>query len=1506
MRKLIIPLIILMLIPLAIAAFEPVGSAQCHTDTFGPDTYIPKGNYCWGDNDRLFYRHSTYTWSNEIYVDGKPTTYKTSSWDGKFTEAGDPSGNNDAIHGILYDDYLELIQVENVKEQEDKQREAGISGSLAGSNYNEVCKSNQFIRIIDITNGVHGLQTYCTNKKGDDFSSPPAIGDFDIDNKESAECDSDSFMYKIEIGSKSGSNKITALKLYCKNFQGSETSSSKIIGDTNSDLEELECPSGEFIQGFKGLHDSDNIYSMGPICAKEVKQEETPKNACGDIKVGVMGASNIASKGSKSLRGYPSFYLKKLCPSPTVWELKAIGGYTQEKMNNKLLQKVIDSNLDVLIFTPSGNSCEKGHDTMFHVEEALKRTTSIKRVIIMGISTRKNSRTKCAQNFNQLLKDKFPELKAKYPNIELFEYWSLLEDPNVENRCAYCNNGKSGDNVHWDKVGAARVALQLHAKIFNNGGDAKCLPTDLAGIAACIKEPQVTPGRGTPPTQSSTQPVAQTINQQCSDPDQCKKIDEVWLRFSPLLNINKGVYVAKQGWTTSTVAYGGTTAPSVAPTQPGITPTGGTSVTISNIDALKTASVSEINSFITKNLGAQYIEDVEYLTRILSIERGCSLKWEEERGAIAQVVINRVKTPGKWGDTVKAVVATNGGKSWFGASSSKIQDSNRGISGTDSRDCLVSALKFLTCQGLESQGATEIGGRTHFVHRCTQEAQGRKVPSWNYDNPLQVQSEKCAAHFSGKDTSAKACSVRFYKGPPPTISQPAVAASPSIGTTLGSTKILAIGDSHSAHYYYGKELHQLLINTGTNVNSYAIGGSVSKNWIDGRSGKQRSSAGFIYSIHRAPDGSESDLSSSVSYSLNKLISQHNPGTIIISLGTNSVGKHISSGTSAYNDAGKLAKIASTSANCIWVGPPQYKSRDLVDIQNAAKSLKLVVEQNGCKFIDSTTLTDKSNMADSVHYNSVGGKAWAEKVYSAITTSFPITTTLTAVPTTWDSEEYVHMPYPDALNVDGGESVYEDYFNKPTANGARPTAAPKNMGYVWIPKEAQGKSVDLLIALHGWRSFTHPGSNVYLKPPGQTFQEKDIDLLVKQYMGSGQSVPIVIAAPMHDRGPKKTVFTTDVYDVNTHITLIEKELATKGITIKRVSLMGHSNANCGGSLARAAQALQKYPLYMFASADGTCDNQDYLVKHLDFLKNKATFVFHMHQSSKPGDDKAAASVKKYGGITDPNVNPALKDLYRENWVSNDGKFYTYNIIGYKNHFHGTIPNDILKEVLPRFFKPGGTAVAGPTAPQTPQAPSKAGITQTYKSKNNGNRNVGYITSTTFNKAQPVLIYFYLGGQGSSIKKISSSQKANFNTLLSGKNAIIIIPQIPYGGETSWYKNGYDQTIDEIKSKLNFNSISSIRFAAHSMGGVAVKNILSKATTYTPEKIILLDACSASWCTSIAKSNIPMNVYQNKNGFGNYGRNEKQIKSELGGYSHVNINVVSEKHNTIPIKYLTKIT
>ena len=354
----------------------------------------------------------------------------------------------------------------------------------------------------------------------------------------------------------------------------------------------------------------------------------------------------------------------------------------------------------------------------------------------------------------------------------------------------------------------------------------------------------------------------------------------------------------------------------------------------------------------------------------------------------------------------------------------------------------------------------------------------------------------------------------------------------------------------------------------------------------------------------------------------------------------------------------------------------------------------------------------------------------------------------------ETDQYISLAYPNELFIasesrfieihDGTEKYKKAEYkssnldqNFPSAierdkvYSTRPPAAPPNKGYIWIPKEACGKSVDLLIALHGWRSLKYPTDSVYLNIPGQETKQKEFDTIIRSAINSKTSVPIIVAAPMDDRGPHEEVFQ-DAFDINTYISRINILLIPTSTTIARVSLLGHSNANCGGSLAKSAMNLQGYPLYLYASADGTCGATNFfeITNHrspekngqtenfdlLKSLKQKNTIVFHMHQN----DVGAAKAIK--------SVSPGSKDAaaqfpekFVDTWMSNDGRLFTYKVspsLDEPDKIHGRIPGDLLQEILPRFFSPTGK----PILPTTSSTPSKA-----TPQIQGGTTNAGLLTS-----------------------------------------------------------------------------------------------------------------------------------------------------------------------------------
>ncbi|MBU0460471.1 MAG: metallophosphoesterase [Nanoarchaeota archaeon] len=303
--------------------------------------------------------------------------------------------------------------------------------------------------------------------------------------------------------------------------------------------------------------------------------------------------------------------------------------------------------------------------------------------------------------------------------------------------------------------------------------------------------------RGSPSAAITTTPIdLGEVSFSCSSSSKCLEIDEVWLRFadsSGSSHLDEVWYPQQQEW----LFYD--------PDPTGAIETTGT-IDLESINNLRTASPDGIRTFVRENFGSDYVEDVDYLTRILAQERSCGTGWNKERGAIAQVVINRVHSS-EYGNTIKDVVASDG----WNANFATTIPATPGMDASSRRGCVLSALRFLACVGEEHQGALEIGARIHFAHRCSlnprtstrPQCDGRKqplqldngnwvcVPNWNLDgyDPVQVQSDissspgQCAAHFSD-GTSSRDCSSRHYRGEPNYLS-----FSSSSGTSSGSLTV---------------------------------------------------------------------------------------------------------------------------------------------------------------------------------------------------------------------------------------------------------------------------------------------------------------------------------------------------------------------------------------------------------------------------------------------------------------------------------------------------------------------------------------------------------------------------------------------------------------------------------------------------------------------------------------------------------------------------------------------
>ena len=222
-----------------------------------------------------------------------------------------------------------------------------------------------------------------------------------------------------------------------------------------------------------------------------------------------------------------------------------------------------------------------------------------------------------------------------------------------------------------------------------------------------------------------------------------------------------------------------------------------------------------------------------------------------------------------------------------------------------------------------------------------------------------------------------------------------------------SQKILMIGDSHSAHYYYGKYLHKLIREAGFQVELYGVGGSSSRSWMSGAKGTGK----LLTSVHADEQGNITPLTDGEKYTLKDLKKSYQPDTVIISLGTNEIPQKDASFFSKFDSP--LAEIAATGAKCYWIGPPKNKRPNFEDFQGTADKIKAEVEKKGCTFIDSIPLSDSSLLKDdNIHYTQPGGEQWAQKVFEQLNlTASQNTTQKVVVPMTLDEvKDLLRTPF----------------------------------------------------------------------------------------------------------------------------------------------------------------------------------------------------------------------------------------------------------------------------------------------------------------------------------------------------------------------------------------------------------------------------------------------------------------------------------------------------------------
>jgi len=143
-----------------------------------------------------------------------------------------------------------------------------------------------------------------------------------------------------------------------------------------------------------------------------------------------------------------------------------------------------------------------------------------------------------------------------------------------------------------------------------------------------------------------------------------------------------------------------------------------------------------------------------------------------------------------------------------------------------------------------------------------------------------------------------------------------------------------------------------------------------------------------------------------------------------------------------------------------------------------------------------------------------------------------------------------------------------------------------------------------------------------------------------------------------------------------------------------------------------------------------------------------------------------------------------------------------------------------------------------------------------------------------------VYFYFRGlrpstADQSLTDYVQSSTNNFLSAVEGsnQNSVFVLfkePQNHYngGGNPAWIGDNFDCFVNEALEKLSDQGIASVdtlNLAAHSGGGKAVSEVLSKNSGFSFSNILLFDACYSDWCkvsaNKLSSGNV-MSVYFNE--------------------------------------------
>lgn len=201
----------------------------------------------------------------------------------------------------------------------------------------------------------------------------------------------------------------------------------------------------------------------------------------------------------------------------------------------------------------------------------------------------------------------------------------------------------------------------------------------------------------------------------------------------------------------------------------------------------------------------------------------------------------------------------------------------------------------------------------------------------------------------------------------------------SFASVAQAEKILIVGDSLTCGSF-GSAMFDDLRQKGHDVTLYCAVSSAPANWLEGRTPKGQKCevrSGNDRTNRTCPPSGQTPA-------LAKILADVQPDRVISALGTNSIPDKKAS--DSYSKMSRM--IAENGRRCIWVGPPQFKRKDLQNSLNSFYDSLILRTEQSCDFVDSRDATapgtpGAGTVSDGVHRTNEGGKAWYGGVRGSI-------------------------------------------------------------------------------------------------------------------------------------------------------------------------------------------------------------------------------------------------------------------------------------------------------------------------------------------------------------------------------------------------------------------------------------------------------------------------------------------------------------------------------------------